>query len=80
MGYGLVNEFIDHLRTPLGTASNYIAIANLHSLQITTLSFFPVSCVFTSRSLATASNSGDGSAYCAQVLSSHAPIQNSTLN
>jgi hypothetical protein len=26
---------IDHLYTPLGTTSNYSAIANLHTLQIT---------------------------------------------
>jgi hypothetical protein len=36
MGYGLVNGFIDHLYTPLRTASNYSAIANRHTLQITT--------------------------------------------
>jgi hypothetical protein len=28
--------FIDHFYTPLGTTSNYSAIANLHTLQITT--------------------------------------------
>jgi hypothetical protein len=35
-GYGLVNGFIDHLVTPLGTTSNLSAIANLHGLQLTT--------------------------------------------
>jgi hypothetical protein len=35
-GMGLVNGFTDHLYTPLGTTSNYSAIANLHTLQITT--------------------------------------------
>jgi hypothetical protein len=42
--------------TRLGTTSNYSAIANLSSLQITS---FPVCCVFTSRSLVTASSSRD---------------------
>jgi hypothetical protein len=28
--------FTDHLYTPLGTTSNYSAIVDLHSLQITT--------------------------------------------
>jgi hypothetical protein len=28
--------FIDHLNAPLGTTSNYNAIATLHTLQITT--------------------------------------------
>jgi hypothetical protein len=36
MGYGLMNGFIDNLYIPLGTTSNYIAIADLHTLQITT--------------------------------------------
>jgi hypothetical protein len=53
----LVNGFIDHLHTPLGTTSNYSAIANLHTLQITTpdATPFPACCAFNSRSLATAS-------------------------
>jgi hypothetical protein len=60
MGYGLVNEFIDHLYTSLGTTSNYSATANLHYSQITTALAKPLiaCCVLTSRSLATASNSG----------------------
>jgi hypothetical protein len=33
--YGLVNGFIDHLCTPVGTTSNFSAIASLHTLQIT---------------------------------------------
>jgi hypothetical protein len=49
--------FIDHLYTPLGTTSTYSAIANLHTLQITTASAKS----FPSRSLTTASNSGDSS-------------------
>jgi hypothetical protein len=69
-GFELVNCFIDHLYTRPGTTSNYIATANLHNLQITTQSdkLFPSCCVFTSRSLATASKSGDSSASRARVL------------
>jgi hypothetical protein len=67
---------IDHLYTRLGTTSNYSAIAYLHTLQITpaTAKPFPACCVFISRSLATASNSGDSSASRAQVLSSRAEL------
>jgi hypothetical protein len=56
--------FVDHLHTPLGNTSNYSAIANLHTLQITAapLNLFLACCVFNSRSLATASNSADSSA------------------
>jgi hypothetical protein len=63
-GFGLDIEFIDHLYTKLETTSNYSATANLHTLQITTAhaKSFPACCVFTSRSLVTASNSGDSSA------------------
>jgi hypothetical protein len=77
-----VNEFIDHLYTPVGITSNYSAIANLHTLQITIApakSFYSLS-VFISSSLATASNSGDTSASRAQILSSQPPTQSSTLN
>jgi hypothetical protein len=72
-GFGLVNGFIDHLHTQLGTACNYSAIANLHNSQITTAPSEPfIACfVFTSRSLAAASSSGD---------SSQPPVQNSTDN
>jgi hypothetical protein len=35
--------FIDQLHTPLGTANNCIAIANLHTLQITTAPAKPFS-------------------------------------
>jgi hypothetical protein len=48
------------------------AIANFHDSQITTApdKNFPACCVFTSRSLATASNRGDssGSIKCWEVL------------
>jgi hypothetical protein len=59
-----MNGFTDHLYTQLGTTSNYSAIANLHTSQITaaTTKSSPACYVFTSRSLVTASNSGDSSA------------------
>jgi hypothetical protein len=62
-----------------GTTSNYSAIANLHPLEITTAPAKPFSacCVLTSRSLATACNSGDSSASRAQILVSQPPVQNS---
>jgi hypothetical protein len=58
-----MNGFIDHLYTQLGNTSHYSATANLHNSQITTAPAkpFPVCYVFTSRSLATASNSGNSS-------------------
>jgi hypothetical protein len=67
-----MNGFIDHFKTRLGTASNYSATANLHNSQITTASAEPflARCVFTSRSLVKASNSGDSSASRTQILSS----------
>jgi hypothetical protein len=48
----LVNEFIDHLHTSLGTASIYSTIAYIHTSQITTApaKHFPAFYVFTSRS------------------------------
>jgi hypothetical protein len=74
IGYwsGLVIGFTGHLYTPLGTTSNYRVTANLHNSQITPApaKSFPVCCVFTSRSLAAASNSAASSASHAQVLSS----------
>jgi hypothetical protein len=44
------------------------------------LSLFPACCIFISRSLATACNSGDYSISLAKVLSSQPPVQSSTLN
>jgi hypothetical protein len=78
MGFGLVNGFIDHLYTRIGTTSNYSATANLQNSQITTAPAkpFPACCVFTSHSPAKASNSGDVSALHAQVLSSQTPVRN----
>jgi hypothetical protein len=73
-----MNWILDLLR-PLGTTSNYSAIANLHTLQITTAraKTFPAYCALTTRSLATASNSGDSSASDTQVLLSQPPVQDS---
>jgi hypothetical protein len=70
-GFGLVSGFIDHSYTPLRTTSNYSAIANLQTLQIATApaKHFQACCVFTNRSLSTASNSEDSSASLAQVPS-----------
>jgi hypothetical protein len=81
-GFGLVNGFIDYLYTRLGTTSNYSATANLHNSQITRAPVrpFPAWSVFTSLSVATASNSGDSSASCTQVLSLQPPMPNSALN
>jgi hypothetical protein len=52
------------IHTQFVITSNFSAIANIHTLQINTAhaKFFPAGCVFTSRFLATASNSGDSSA------------------
>jgi hypothetical protein len=55
-------------------------ILTIHKSPKHPLSLFPACCVFTSRSLATASNSGDSSAPRAQVLSSQPPLQNSSPN
>jgi hypothetical protein len=80
MGFELVNGFTEHLYTRLGTTNNSSASANLPNSQITTAFAkpFQACCVFTSRSLATASNSVDSSALHAHVLSSQLPVQNST--
>jgi hypothetical protein len=77
-GFGFVSRFIDHLYTPLGTTSNYSAIANLHNLQINasnTKSSTPCT-VFTRRFLATASNSGDSSVSRSQFHPLQTPVQN----
>jgi hypothetical protein len=51
-------------------------ISTIHKSPQHSLSHFPACCVFTSRSLATAANSGDPSASRAQVLSSQPPVHN----
>jgi hypothetical protein len=76
-GYGL------DLLTPLGTANNnYSATADLHTLQFTAAPAkpFPACCVLTSRSLTTASNSGDSSASRAQVYAELFVSSLSTVN
>jgi hypothetical protein len=72
-------DLILDLLTPLRTTRNYSATAHLHALLFTTATAKPFTacCVLTSRSLATASNSGDSSASRAQVLLSQRPVQNS---
>jgi hypothetical protein len=76
MGYGLVNGFIDHLYTPLGTTRYYGTTVNLHNVQITTAPAepFPALCVRTSHSMAMVSNSGDSSLSRIQVLPSPALV------
>jgi streptolysin S family bacteriocin protoxin len=60
------------------TTQNYKhnATTNLHNSQITAApaKLFSACCVFTSSSLAVASNSGDSSASCGQVLFSQRPV------
>jgi hypothetical protein len=77
-------DLLTNLYTPLGTTSNYSATADLHTLHITTAPAkpFPACCALTSRSLATASNSGDSSASSAQILLSqpHPTELSSTVN
>jgi hypothetical protein len=70
-GFGLDIGIIDYFTTRLGTTSNYSSIAEHHNSQITTTptKSFPVRYVFTSHSLATASNSGNSSASRDQVVS-----------
>jgi hypothetical protein len=62
-GFGLEIGFIDHFNTRLVTTLNYSAIADFNILQITTAhaKSFQSAAVPTSRSLVTASNSGDPS-------------------
>jgi hypothetical protein len=67
-GLGLVNEFVDHLYTPL-------EITLYRSLTHT--DYCPQSIIVsTSRFLTTASNSGNSLGFRAQVLLSQQPVQN----
>lgn len=77
-GYGLVIGFMVHLYTPLGTTviTALSLLSTVHKSLHAKSS--PACSVFNSRSLATASNCGDSSAFCAQVLSSQTPLQRST--
>jgi hypothetical protein len=65
-----VTRFIGNFTTRLRTTSNYSAITNRHTLQITTAhsKSFSACCVFTSRFLVTASNSEVSSAFALTSL------------
>jgi hypothetical protein len=67
------------MHTQLVTTSNYSATANLHNSQITavTTKHFQACCVLASRSLASASSSGNSSASRTQALSSQPSVENS---
>jgi hypothetical protein len=79
--FGLEIGFIDHFTTRLVTTSNYSSSADLHTLQITIAyaKSFPACCVFTSRSLVTASNSGDSSAFAFTSLIAGSELQSLSL-
>jgi hypothetical protein len=55
-------------------------ICRIHISPTHSLSLFLACCLFTSHSLATASNIRDSSASRSQILASQPPLQNSTLN
>jgi hypothetical protein len=78
MVYKLADSFIDHLYTSLGTTSDDKATANLHNSQITTAPAkpFPACFASTSRSLPSASNSGDSSVSLTHVI----PVQRISRN
>jgi hypothetical protein len=63
-----VNRFTGHLYTPLVTTSNYNAIANPHTLQITITHASSSQFGFTSRVLVTDINNGDSSASVLSLL------------
>jgi hypothetical protein len=81
MGLDWWTGFIDHLCTPLGITSNYklLLISALYKSQQLLLSLFQ-SAVFTSRSLETASNSGDSSASLSHVVTVRWISRNWTLS
>jgi hypothetical protein len=62
MWFGLVIRFIYHVHTQLETTSNYNAITNLHTLQITRAHAKLSQSAFTSRFLVMDLNKGDSSA------------------
>jgi hypothetical protein len=70
MGFGFATRFIDHLYTPLATTSNYSAIANKHTLLITTAHAKSSQFAFTSRFLVTNLNN---EGFSASVLMSLCP-------
>jgi hypothetical protein len=62
MGFGLVTGFFEHLYMQLITASNYSAIANVHTLYITSAHTKSSQSAFTSCFLVMDLNNGDSSA------------------
>jgi hypothetical protein len=73
--------FIGHLCTPLGTTSNYSAVANLHTLKITAAPIKTLrACrVFNSCTLSAASNTGDTSSSRAHTVTLRRISRNWTL-
>jgi hypothetical protein len=71
-----VNRFIGHLHVV--TTNNYNTIADFHTLKSLHANSSPSCSAFTSHCLVRASNNGDSSSSCAQVLCSQPPVQNST--
>jgi hypothetical protein len=70
----LLTTYTRHSKLQVITVISTIYKSPQHPLK------FPACCVFTSRSLTMASNSGDSSAPRTHVLSSQFPLQNSCLN
>jgi hypothetical protein len=62
MGFGFVNGLIDHLYTQLKTTSTFVAIADLHILQITRAHAKSSQSAFTSHFLVKDLKNGDSSA------------------
>jgi hypothetical protein len=71
----LLTTYTDDSELPAITAPPLISI--IHKSPQHPLSLFPACCIFTSRSLATASNSVESSVSRAQILRSQPPVQNS---
>jgi hypothetical protein len=77
-----IGEWIYWLLTPLGTTGIYSAIADHHTLQITTAPAKPFSSLLCliGYSLAATTNSGDSLASRTQLLFSQPPVQNPNDN
>jgi hypothetical protein len=77
-GFGLVNTFTDHLYSRLSTKTitRPPLISTIHTSPQHPLSLFPVWCLFTSRTLTTASNIRDSSVSRTQVIFSRPPVHN----
>jgi hypothetical protein len=65
----LLTTYIHHSELQVITAP--LLIYTIHRSPLHPLSHFPACCVFSSRSLATVSNSGDSSAFLAHVVTVH---------